>query len=280
MASLAALHRFGISPAQLSIFVILQLGVYAAMQIPTGLLVDAFGSRRLLLTASALIAVAGLLFAFAPNYPTALFARGLLGCGDAMTYISVLRYAGASFSPRRFPHVIALTSMFGFGATLLATAPLSLLLHAAGWQITFTITALVPAARRPRRLVHHAAGHRGNGSNARSGRWRDAARTAWRTAGTRLGFWLHFSCMSTATIFAMLWGLPYLVAIGFSNSAASELLLMCVIVSVVIGFSVGAADVGPSDPAGADRGRELCRRPSSAGCCCWRSAATTPTRCW
>jgi hypothetical protein len=68
----------------------------------------------------------------------------------------------------------------------------------------------------------------------------DAARTAWRTAGTRLGFWLHFSCMSTATIFAMLWGLPYLVAIGFSNSAASELLLMCVIVSVVIGFSVGA----------------------------------------
>ena len=52
VAALAAVHRFGISPAQLSVFVILQLGIYAAMQIPTGVLVDRFGSRRLLLTAS------------------------------------------------------------------------------------------------------------------------------------------------------------------------------------------------------------------------------------
>jgi len=240
VAALAALHRFGISPAQLSIFVILQLGVYAAMQVPTGVLVDAFGSRRLLLVASTVVAIAGLLFAFAPNYPTALFARALLGGGDAMTYISVLRYAGTNFSPRRFPHVIALTGMFGFVATLAATVPLSLLLHAAGWQLTFTITAIVPVfaglavwfAMPP---VHHR-----ERVKLSTGPMIASVRTAWRCSGTRLGFWVHFSSMSTATAFAVLWGLPYLVATGFSNAAASELLLMCVVVAVVISFSVGA----------------------------------------
>ncbi len=81
VAGLQASRRFDISPAQLSFFVLLQLGVYAAMQIPTGVLVDRYGPRRLLLAAAATMAVAELVFAVAPNYPTALLARGLLGCG-------------------------------------------------------------------------------------------------------------------------------------------------------------------------------------------------------
>jgi MFS family permease len=245
VASLAALHRFGISPAQLSVFVILQLGAYAAMQIPTGALVDAFGSRRLLLAASTLIAIAGLLFAFAPNYPTALFARGLLGCGDAMTYVSVLRFASTSFSPRRFPHIIALTGMFGVIATLLATAPLALLLHLAGWRITFTVLALLPVLAglavcfvMPAPVRDEASA--GLGVRSITSTAAASARTAWRSTGTRLGFWMHFSCMSTATVFAVLWGLPYLVSTGFTDAAASEVLLLCVVVSVVVSFSMSA----------------------------------------
>jgi MFS family permease len=239
VAGLAALHRFGISPAQLSIFVILQLGVYAAMQVPTGVLVDAFGSRRLLLVASTVVAIAGLLFAFAPNYPTALFARALLGCGDAMTYISVLRYAGANFSPRRFPHVIALTGMFGFVATLAATVPLSLLLHAAGWQLTFSITAIVPVLAGLAVWFAMPPVHHRQPAKIAPGPIIASVRAAWRCSGTRLGFWVHFSSMSCATAFAVLWGLPYLVATGFSNGAASGLLLMCVVVAVVVSFGVG-----------------------------------------
>ena len=41
-----AAERLGLSAGQLSTFVMLQLGVYAAMQVPTGILVDRFGPRR------------------------------------------------------------------------------------------------------------------------------------------------------------------------------------------------------------------------------------------
>src|SRR5581483_7997912 len=98
VAGLLAEHRFGINAGQLSVFVLLQIGVYAAMQIPTGILVDRYGPRRLLITASALMGAAQLLFAAAPSYPVALLARAALGAGDAMTFISVIRYAARHFS--------------------------------------------------------------------------------------------------------------------------------------------------------------------------------------
>ena len=67
VAGLQASSRFHIGPSELSVFVLLQLGVYAGMQIPTGILVDRFGPRRLLITASLVMGGAQLLFAVAGN---------------------------------------------------------------------------------------------------------------------------------------------------------------------------------------------------------------------
>src|SRR4051812_32860960 len=48
VAGLSAQQRFGASAAVLALFSVLQLGVYAAMQVPVGVLLDRFGSRRML----------------------------------------------------------------------------------------------------------------------------------------------------------------------------------------------------------------------------------------
>jgi MFS family permease len=141
VAGLLAEHRFGITGAQLSVFVVLQIGVYAAMQVPTGVLVDRYGPRRLLVIAAALMGFGQLLFAFAPSYPIALVARALLGCGDAMTFVSVLRFAALHFSPRRYPVLVALTSTIGMAGNLLATLPLTLLLDSFGWATSYAIAA-------------------------------------------------------------------------------------------------------------------------------------------
>ncbi|MCW2801605.1 MAG: transporter, partial [Aeromicrobium sp.] len=58
VAGLAATDRFGISAAQLAVFTMLQLMVYAGMQIPVGLLVDRFGPRRVLLTGAVTLTLA------------------------------------------------------------------------------------------------------------------------------------------------------------------------------------------------------------------------------
>jgi MFS family permease len=247
VAGLQAASRLGISPAQLSVFVLVQLGVYAAMQVPTGLLADRYGPRRLLVAAAVTMAVAQLAFALTRSYPAALLARGVLGCGDALTFVSVVRIAAQDFPRHRFPLAVSVTSMLGMAGNLAATIPLTLLLRSAGWTLSFAGTglvtlatglavwALLPAAR-PAAAARHSVPQPG----APAGRTLHRVRAAWRTPGTRLGFWVHFSCMSLATMFGVLWGLPYLVRQGFTEAGASAVLLVCVLAAIVTSPAIGA----------------------------------------
>ena len=86
-----ATERFGIGASVLSTFAVVQLIVYAAMQIPVGLLVDRFGSRRVIAVGGLVMAAGQALLAVATEPGAALVARLLVGLGDAMTFISVLR---------------------------------------------------------------------------------------------------------------------------------------------------------------------------------------------
>ncbi len=248
VAGLLAEHRFGISPAQLSAFVLLQIGVYAAMQIPTGVLVDRYGPRRVLVAAATLMGVGQLLFAVAPSYPLALLARALLGAGDALTFISVLRFAARHFDSRRYPLMVALTAMMGMVGNVLATLPLTYLLGSAGWGLSYAFAAslsLVGGAvvwiliddRAPAPARMRSAGEVRDGIGNVTRRVRDA----WALPGSRLGFWVHFACMSTTTPFAVLWGVPYLQqGAGFGASGAGAVLMAGVIGSAIVGPLFGA----------------------------------------
>src|SRR6266568_6577183 len=111
VAGLDAEQRFGINAASLSTFSMLQMLVYAAMQIPVGLLVDRFGPRRMLMAGLSVMCAAQASFAAVDSFGLALVARGLLGCGDAMVFISVLRLVAAWFPSRRVGLVTQLTAL-------------------------------------------------------------------------------------------------------------------------------------------------------------------------
>ena len=91
VAGLLAAERFHITAAQLATFTVVQLAVYAAMQIPVGVLIDRFGSKRLMFTGLVLMTAGQFWFAFAGTFAVGLTARILLGAGDAMVFTSLLR---------------------------------------------------------------------------------------------------------------------------------------------------------------------------------------------
>lgn len=247
VAGLIAQDRFDIGPGALSTFVMLQIGMYAAMQIPTGLLVDRYGPRRLLLAAATILGVAQLGFAFVHSFPLALLARALLGAGDALTFISVLRYAATHFSVKSYPLLVALTAFLGTIGNVVATAPLSALLHDAGWStgfLTAGIASLVSGVGVAA-IVHDDRAARPRIKRSEVPRIARTVlarvRAAWAVPGTRAGFWAHFSCMASATPMAVLWGHPYLVeGVGFSTASASTLLLVGVLVTGLVNPVFGA----------------------------------------
>ncbi|MEV4196563.1 MFS transporter, partial [Streptomyces toxytricini] len=141
VAGLEAADRFHVSASALSTFSLLQLLVYAGMQVPVGLMVDRLGTKRVLTLGAALFTAGQLGFALAPSYETALAARALLGCGDAMAFISVLRLGTRWFPVRRAPLMAQLAGLVGMAGNLVSTLVLAPVLHGLGWTAAFAGSA-------------------------------------------------------------------------------------------------------------------------------------------
>lgn len=242
VASLEASERFGLGPAALGTFTVLQVGVYALMQVPTGMLVDRYGPRRVLTVAALLMGLGQLVFAFATSYPLGLVARAVLGVGDAMTFVSVLRLVAAHFPARRYAAIASCTAALGALGNLISTVPLSMLLDGAGWTTTFAVagaaTALYAIVLALRVRDGEPVTEPAPAQSLRS--VLGQVRHAWSTPGTRLGFWVHFSTMFAPAMLGLLWGFPYLVrAQGMSEPAAGLLLGVLVVGAIVGGPLVG-----------------------------------------
>ncbi|MFD8085872.1 nitrate/nitrite transporter [Kitasatospora sp. NPDC059722] len=243
VAGLDAAERFGIGASALSTFSILQVLVYAAMQVPVGLLVDRFGPRRVLLLGVLLLSTGQLAFAFSSSFAPALASRAVLGCGDAMTFISVLRIAARWFPAAKNPFVAQLTGLVGMGGNLFTTVVLAQVLHSEGWTPTFAAIALLGVAvfalvalflKDAPAVAEPVDQHR-----PRTGIGRQV-RECWQEPGTRLGLWVHFTTQFPGNAFGLLWGLPYLVeAQGMTRAEAGGLLTLLVLSNMTCGFVFG-----------------------------------------
>ncbi|MFK0192651.1 nitrate/nitrite transporter [Kitasatospora sp. NPDC090308] len=244
VAGLDASARFGIGASALSTFSILQVLVYAGMQVPVGLLVDRIGPRRVLLLGVALMSAGQLAFAFSTAFAPALASRAVLGCGDAMTFISVLRVAARWFPAARNPFVVQLTGLIGTGGNLVTTVVLAQALHTAGWSATFGTIALTGVLVFAVVLVLLKEAPPGAPTPVRHESLRlpvgQQIRAAWSEPGTRLGMWVHFTTAFPASAFGLLWGLPYLVeGQGMSRAGAGGMLSLLVLSGMVFGLLFG-----------------------------------------
>ncbi len=238
VAGLAAADRFDISAAQLATFTMLQLLVYAGMQIPVGLLVDRFGPRSVILTGAIVLTLAQTGFALAESYGAALVARVFVGMGDAMTWICLLRLVVSWFPGRRVPLLTALSGTFGQLGALGAAAPMTWALSHLGWTrayltaaaVSVVVTGVVAV------LVHDAPESRSlRGPKLTFATVRHSLRASWAHPGTRLGFWMHFVTQFSATAMALLWGFPFLVRGEHLSDGRAGLLLSLIVVAVIYG---------------------------------------------
>jgi MFS family permease len=242
VAGLLAADRFDITAAQLSTFTVVQLAVYAVMQIPVGVLLDRFGAKRLILVGLALMTAGQLWFAYAGTFEAGVLARVLLGAGDAMIFISLMRLVALWFRVRQAPSVTQLTGMLGQVGALAAAAPLSYALARFGWTPTFaTAASLGLAAIIAVLAVVKDSPYSGQAIErikVRALAW--TMRDIWQNPGTRLGMYSHFTSMFGANVFGLLWGYPFLVAgQGLSSAVASSLIMLMTVTALVVGPVTG-----------------------------------------
>lgn len=248
VAALTAQHRLHASAGELSLFVVLQLGVYAGMQIPVGVALDRYGTRRLVVTGGVVMAAGQALLALSHAVVPAVIARILVGAGDAMTFISVLRLVAHWFPSRQAPMVTQLTAILGQLGQVIAAYPLVALLGSVGWTSAFlgaAVVGVVVAAVAAAGLRDAPEGHAVDDRHRTLAQVSDQLRHAWLEPATRLGFWSHFVTQFSGNSFALLWGYPFLVdAEGRSATVAGALLSVLVAVSMVVGPLLGRLTAG------------------------------------
>jgi predicted MFS family arabinose efflux permease len=128
---------FQTSAASLGVLAATYFYVYTLMQIPTGILADTLGPRRIL-AAGGLIAGAGsFLFGLAPTLDLALVGRTLIGLGVSVTFIAMLKLVAVWFEENRFATIVGICMLIGNLGSVLAGAPLSAVAQATGWRGVF-----------------------------------------------------------------------------------------------------------------------------------------------
>lgn len=243
VVGLEATERFHASASAISFFTVLQLLVYAGLQIPVGVLVDRFGSRAMIAGGALLMGLGQLQLAFADSVPAGVLGRVLVGAGDAMTFISVIRLIPLWFAPARVPLLTQLTGMSGQLGQLLSVVPFAFILHTAGWTPAFlalagfsgvavVLVVLMLQDVPPGTPRQEAAkGLRATGVSLSR---------AWKQPGTRLGMWSHFTIQFSGTVFAMTWGYPFLIsAQGLNGGTVASLMSLYVAGAIGAGPLIG-----------------------------------------
>lgn len=241
IAGLQARDRLGVSASTLAVLAVAQLVVYAALQVPVGIALDRRGPRALVATGAFVMAGGQLLMAVASSPGPAVVARMLVGAGDAMTFVSVLRLVPAWFAPQHTPRVTQLTGIVGQLGQVVSAVPFAAGLHAFGWTPAFAALAAAGTAAGAGVViaVRDAPGPRfPDTMHLRPAP--GVLRAVLGEPGAWLGFWVHALSQYGVNVVVLLWGYSFFVeGEGLTAAETSGLFTLNVVANVVAGLTLG-----------------------------------------
>lgn len=226
--------------------------VYFAMQVPSGVLADTWGPRRLF-TAGALVAgIGSIIFGTAETLAVAFAGRLLVGLGVSVAFVSVLKLNTAWFAERQFATMTGLLMFIGNMGGFLSATPLAWLVGVTSWRNVFVaagilsllLGALIWALLRdnPRELglpsIQELEGKPEHPLH--SSHWLEGLAVVLRNRMTWPGFFMNLGLIGSYLTFNGLWAVPYLREVhGMERTMATYHTSV-----MILGFAIGSFVVG------------------------------------
>jgi MFS family permease len=223
-ASLAAdlMRDFELTAAGLGNLSAFYFYAYAAMQIPTGLLVDRLGPSRLFLGGSLLAGAGALMFALADSFALAAAGRALIGAAHGIAWVSMLKLVTHWFAPARFGLLSGLSLAVGTLGAVMAGPPLRWLADDFGWRMVIgasggfalLLAVAIRTAMRDDPLDRRYLSYLPPAAHGRAAGHPPMLRALLQVLATRntgLIFVVNSGVCGAFLAFTGLWGVPYLV---------------------------------------------------------------------
>ena len=223
---------------------------YVAMQIPTGIIADRWGPRRLLTLGAGVAALGTALFSFAPTLFWANAGRLLIGASVAVAFVSMLKLATRWFKPSQFALASGVALFCGVVGGVVAGVPLRMLVESYGWRPVMMVTAIVTAALCVAiwLFVRDDPAERGYASHAPAPAAHAAHHASvWHGLMQVLSYrntWIlvivPIGVAGSVLTFAGLWGVPYLKQVhGLDTKTAAAITS-----SLLIAWALGGPILG------------------------------------
>ncbi|WP_435074516.1 MFS transporter [Halorubrum sp. HHNYT27] len=113
--------------------------LYAAMQLPAGVLVDRYGPRRVAGTGTFVMGFGAMAFAMSDSFLVNFLARALVGFGGSVIFLSILRFAVTWFRADEYATVTGLTIGVSALGGIIATTPLAIAASVIGWRSSMLV---------------------------------------------------------------------------------------------------------------------------------------------
>jgi predicted MFS family arabinose efflux permease len=225
---------FAIGGAQLGTLAATYFYVYTLMQLPTGILADTLGPRRILFWGGLVAGGGAILFGLAPSFELAFLGRTLVGLGVSVTFIAMLKLIALGYDERRFASMTGMCMLIGNLGSILAGAPLAWVTQVSGWRPVFVVVGLLS--------ILMAFASRAWVIDTPAGKvdrtvWLSGLLTVIRNRATWPGFFANAGLAGAFFTFAGLWAVPYLTQMhGMSRAVASNHVSI-----YFLGFALGSA---------------------------------------
>lgn len=234
VAALDAKDRFEVNAATLSALGVAQLVVYAAMQIPVGMLLDRFGSRANLAFGAVVMFAGQVVVSGSEDFAIAVMGRMLVGFGDAFTFIALVRLVSVWFRGTKASLLQQIAANVGQLGQVLSAVSFHSALATFGWRPAFGFIAFCSLATAL--LVLAFVSEKEKQSAHNSGGYLRMLVANLRDPAVWTGFWVHFALQSSGSSFILFWGFPFMVsAQELSNDQASGILTAFVFVGFLVG---------------------------------------------
>jgi len=116
---------------------------YVLMQVPTGILADRWGTRKLLTTGALIAAAGGLLFALSTSFWWAGLGRFLVGGSVAVAYVCLLKISSRWLPVNRYALASAIALFLGIIGAVSAGTPMRWLVDGFGWRPIMSLIAAI-----------------------------------------------------------------------------------------------------------------------------------------
>lgn len=215
---------------------------YAIFQIPSGILIDKIGVRRLNLIGATITTIASFLFTVTNSFIIGWISRFLIGLGTSMAVVSIMKVQALWFKRKYFSQLSSLMAFISNIGMFAGTMPLAYMIAKIGANSSLHIITILNLIALIIMFIFVKDKKTENNENA-SFKVYDSLKEVFKNKRTYPPLFIMFFFISTMTSIMGLWGVNYVTTVyGVDKVAGAELVSF-----FTFGFIAGAPFVSLMD---------------------------------